>query len=264
MSRDHRSAGGDRRQAGWVRRHPAGHLQRGCGGSGTGSIPSIPPTSLRRQRGMGCAGKMAAPQRPAALAQARQCRESSQAPRALRGWAPEGMRGGLLPGSILSPHPIAARWGSPRPVPSAAPGTAPSRGRWHWVATPVHGVPPTCTSGPAHRPALSGHSHCMRPLGPELKQREAPSAPTLSPRTHLSSGAWHSPREKSASYVRATGARCPPHDPPHPPRPGVARGVGASIHHALPRGNTLSAGGGTCPGRGTPRGGSSCPAIPRR
>lgn len=60
----------------------------GC--SGAGSIPSIPPASLRRQRGMGCTGKMAAPQRPAALAQARQGWDSSQAPGVPLGWGSEG------------------------------------------------------------------------------------------------------------------------------------------------------------------------------
>lgn len=151
MRGEHRPAAGALWQEGWVRRHRTpflGTCGRVGGASGAGSIPSIPPASLCRQRGMGCVGKMAAPQQPGSVgARTAGLGEQPGPGGRCRDVGRGGTPGGLLPGSILSPHPLTGSWGSPRPLPSAAPGTTPSRGRWHWEATPPRrGTPP-----PAHQ-----------------------------------------------------------------------------------------------------------------
>lgn len=145
-----------------------GHLRKGGGGaSGAGSIPSIPPASLCRQRGMGCAGKMAAPQQPGSVgARMAGLGEQPGPGGRCRDVGRGGTPGGLLPGSILSPHPLTGSWGSPRPLPSAAPGTTPSRGRWHWEATPPDGEPPHLHIKIGPYPNTARPQHLSEPPGP--------------------------------------------------------------------------------------------------
>lgn len=168
MRGEHRPAAGVLWQAVWLRRHctPLLGTCRGVGGgSGAGSIPSIPPTPRHQQRGMGCAGKMAAPQRPGSVGASTAGLGEQPGPGGHcwdGGWG--GMPGALLPRSTLFPQPLAGSCRSPRPLPGAAPGTTRSRGRWHWEANPPDGEPPTFTSGLACTPTLP----LSEPTRPEL------------------------------------------------------------------------------------------------
>lgn len=150
MRGDHRQAAGSLQQAGWVGKH----LQRDGGALALAVSPASRPLSLRRQRGMGCTGKMAAPQRPAALAQARQGWHGSQAPGGADGM---GVR---RPRQDQSSPPIPSEGAGGRPQPSAAAaGTALSRKPPPWMGspTPAYGDRPVPQRCPATvSPAASG------------------------------------------------------------------------------------------------------------
>lgn len=171
---------------------------KGWGGSGAGSIPSIPPASLRRQRGMGCTGKMAAPQRPAALAQARHGWDSSQAP---GGAAGLGVR-------------RARQDQSSPPTPSQGPGGLLDlcQALLH-LAQPRAGSHPTGwgTPTPAHRhwPVPQPQS-LSQPPGSELQLVEiragGPAAPSKTSVTCLSFGAHQSPQGPICTSCQCHGA----------------------------------------------------------
>lgn len=69
MRGEHRPAAGALWQAGWVRRHrnPLLGTCRGVGALGLAASPASLPLPCAGRGGMGCAGKMAAPQRPSSV-----------------------------------------------------------------------------------------------------------------------------------------------------------------------------------------------------